>query len=121
MLDEGYGSPENFSQVIKGARGQKYRTKRDADEDKRASMTMNECEGSSHTPLYGISRGFAETSWSTCQNICRVREEYVLCTRKIGKRLWVAFPWVGVIIEERSKCSWGTVDNYSNIQKQTFL
>ena len=56
MLDEGYGSPENVFQVIKGARGQKYRTKRDADEDKRASMTINERKGSSHTPLYGISR-----------------------------------------------------------------
>ena len=107
--------------MTKGARGQKYRMKRDADEDKRASMTMNKREGSSHTPLYSISRGFAETSRSMCRNICRVRVDYVLSTRKIGKRLWVAFPWVGVMIEERSKCSWGTVDNYSNIQKQTFL
>ena len=96
MLDEGYGSPENFSQVIKGARGQKYRTKRDADEDKRASMTMNECEGSSHTPLYGISRGFSETSRSTCRNICRVYAEYVLSTRKMGRRLWSPLPWGGL-------------------------
>ena len=69
MLGKGYGSPENVFQVTKGARGHKHRTKRDADDDKRASMTMNEREGSSHTPLYGISRVFAET----CRNI----EEYV--------------------------------------------
>ena len=62
-----------FSRFSKGARGQKNCTKIDADEDKRASMKMNKGEGSSHKPLYGISRGFAETSRSTCRNICRVR------------------------------------------------
>ena len=66
MLGEGYGSPENVFKVTKGARWQKNRTKRDANDDKRESMTMNEGEGSSHTPLYGISRGFDETSRSTC-------------------------------------------------------
>ena len=65
MLGEGCGSPENVFQVTKGAHGQKNCTKRDADYDKRASMTMNEREGSSHTPLYGISHGFAETLRST--------------------------------------------------------
>ena len=69
MLGKGYGSPENVFQVTKGACGQKNCTKRDADDDKRASMTMNERKGSSHIPLYDISRGFAET----CRNI----EEYV--------------------------------------------
>ena len=34
MLGGGYGSPENVFQVTKGARGQKNRTKRDADDDK---------------------------------------------------------------------------------------
>ena len=61
MLGEGCGSPENVFQVTKVARGQKNRTKRDADDNKRASMTMNECEGSSHIPLYGISSVFPET------------------------------------------------------------
>ena len=69
MLGEGYGSPENVFQVTKCARGQKNRTKRDVNDDKRALMTMNEREGSCHIPLYDISRGFAET----CRNI----EEYV--------------------------------------------
>ena len=54
MLGEGDGSPGNVHKVdkmlTKVSRGQKNRTKRDADEDKRASMTMNEGEGSSHTP-----------------------------------------------------------------------
>ena len=70
MLGEGYGSPEKIP-GDKVARGQKNRTKRDADDDKRASMTMNERKGSSHIPLYDISRGFAETSRSTCRNIWR--------------------------------------------------
>ena len=73
MLGEGYGSPENVSRFSKGACGQKNRTKRDADDNKRASMTMNKGKGISHTPIYAISRGFAETSRSTCQNICRHR------------------------------------------------
>ena len=73
--------------------GKKHCTKRDADDDKQTSMTMNEREGSFQMPLYGISRGFAETSRSTCQNICRVRAEYVLSTRKMGTRLWAPFPW----------------------------
>ena len=85
MLGEGYGSQKKNSQVTKGARGQNNRTKRDADDDKRASMTMNERELISHTPLYGISRGFAETSRSACRNICRVRAKYVLSTRKMGR------------------------------------
>ena len=110
-----------FTWFSKGSRGQKNRTKRDADDNKRASMTMNEGEGSSHTPFYGISRGFAETSMSMCRNICRVRAEYVLSTRKMGTIIWAPSPWEGVIIEERSKCSWGIVDNYSKIQKQSFL
>ena len=73
MLVEGYGSPENVSRFSKGARGQRNRTKRDADDDKRVSITMNEGKGSSHTPLYGISRGFAKTSRGACRNICRHR------------------------------------------------
>ena len=80
-------------------------------------MTMNEREGSSHTPLYGISRGFAEILRSTCQNICRVRAEYVLSTRKMGTRLWAPFPCGGVIIEERTECSWDVIENNSKNQK----
>ena len=96
MLGEEYGSPENVFQVTKGARGQKNCTKKDADDDKQASITMNEGEESSHTPLYGISCGFAETSRSTCQNICRVHAQYVLSTRKMGTRLWAPFPQGGL-------------------------
>ena len=73
MLGEGYGSPENVLQVLKRCSWAKKITKRDADDDKRALMTMNEGEGIYHTPLHGISRGFAETSRSTCRNICRHR------------------------------------------------
>ena len=113
MLGKGYSSPENFSRFSKGARWQKICTKRDADDNKRVSMTMNEGKGSSHTPLYGISRGFAETPRSTCQNICRVRAEYVQSTRKMGTWLWAPL--------ERSKRSWYIIENYSKIQKQSFL
>ena len=73
-------------------------------------MTINERKGSSHTPLYGISRGFAKTSRSTCRNICRhrgvraetcrVRTEYALSTRKMGTRIWGPSPWMGVLIDE---------------------
>ena len=84
-----------FSRFSKGARGPNKFTKRDADDDTRVSMTMNEGEVSSHTPLYGISRGFAETLRSTCQNICSVHAEYVLSTRKMGTRIWALFPWGG--------------------------
>ena len=77
----------------------KKRTKRDADNDKRASMTMNEGEQSSHIPLYGTSRGFAETSRTTCQNICRVRAEYVLSTHKIVTRLWAPFPIMSIVTD----------------------
>ena len=73
MLGEGYGSPENVFQVTKSPCEKKKRTKRDADNVKRASMTMNEGERSSHIPLYGTSLGFSETFISMCQNICRVR------------------------------------------------
>ena len=55
MLGKGYGSQKENSQVTKGARGQKNCTKRDADDNKRASMTMNEGKGSSHTPLIHLS------------------------------------------------------------------
>ena len=65
MLGEGYGSPGNVQKVYKTltkfSRRQKNCTKRDADDDKRASMTMNEGERSSQAHMYGISRGFAET------------------------------------------------------------
>ena len=81
---------EMFTLFSKISRGQKNRTKRDADDNKRASMTMNKGEVSSHTPLYGISRGFAETSRSTCRNIWRHRgvrseiyEGYVQSTRSV--------------------------------------
>ena len=49
-----------FTWFSNGERGQKNRTKIDDDDDKRASMTMNKGEGSSRTPLYGISRGFTK-------------------------------------------------------------
>ena len=65
------------------------------DDDKRASMTINEREQSSHTPLYGISAvscGFAQTSKSTCQNIFRVSAKYVQSTCKKCSRLWHPFP-----------------------------
>ena len=45
----------------KHSQGQTNRTKRDADDDKQASMTMNEEESSSDAHMYRISRGFAET------------------------------------------------------------
>ena len=65
MLGKGYGSPGNVhfvdKMLTKCSRGQKNRTKRDVDDNKRALMTINEGEGSSHAPLYGISRGFSET------------------------------------------------------------
>ena len=61
MLGKGHSSPKNVFKVTKGACGQKKCTKRDTDDDKRASMTMNEDEGSSHILLYGISQGLAET------------------------------------------------------------
>ena len=65
MLGAGDCSPGKihkvFRMLTKCSRGQKNCTKRDADDDKRASMMMNEGEGSSHAPLYGISHGFAET------------------------------------------------------------
>ena len=65
MLGEGDGSPGKIHQVFRMltrfSRGQKNLTKRDADDDKRASMMMNEGETSSHAHLYGISHGFAET------------------------------------------------------------
>ena len=100
MLGKGFVSPENVFQVKKGARGHKKCTKRDSDNVKRASMTMNEGERSSHIPLYGTSRGFSETSRSMCRNICRVCAEYVLSTRKMGTRLWDPFPWGGGVIME---------------------
>ena len=90
-----------FTLWTKCSRGQKNRTKRDADDAKRVSITMNKGKGSSHTPLYGISRKFAETWRITCQNICRVRAESVLSTRKMWTRLWAPFPCGGVIIEEQ--------------------
>ena len=46
---------EMFTLFSKRERGQKNRTKRDADDDKQALMTMNEGEGSSHTPLIHLS------------------------------------------------------------------
>ena len=59
---------------------QKNRMKIDADDDKRASMTMIEGEGSSHTTLYSISHGFAE--------ICGVRAEtYVEIKEYIPKHM----------------------------------
>ena len=55
MLGAGGGSPGNvhkvFGMLTKFSWGQKNRTKRDADDDKRASMTMNEGETSSHACL----------------------------------------------------------------------
>ena len=84
-----------FSRWKKVLVGIKKWTKRDADNDKRASMTMNEGEQSSHIPLYGTSLGFSETFRSTWRNICRVRAEYVLSMRKMGTRLWASFPWGG--------------------------
>ena len=65
MLGEGDGSPGKIHKVYKMltkfSRGQKNRTKRDANDDKRASMTMNEGKTSSHAHLYDISRGFSKT------------------------------------------------------------
>ena len=65
MLGEGDCSPGKihkvFRMLTKFSQGQKNRTKRDADDDKRASMMMNEGETSSHAHMYGISRGFSET------------------------------------------------------------
>ena len=65
MLGEGDCSPENIHKVYrmltKFSWWQNNRTKRDADDDKRASMTMNEGETSFHAHLYGISHGFAKT------------------------------------------------------------
>ena len=52
---------QSFQNVDKVFSGAKNRTKRDANDNKRSSMTINEGERSSHTHLYGISRGFAET------------------------------------------------------------
>ena len=95
MLGEGVWFTRKCFPGEKGARGQKKCMKRDADNVKWASMTMNEVERSSHIPLYGTSLGFFETSRSTCRNICRVRAEYVLSTRKMGTRLWDPFPWGG--------------------------
>ena len=87
MLWEGDGSPGNGHKVdkmlTKVFRGQKNRTKRDANDDKRASMTMNEGETSSHAPLYGISRGFVETRQVRAktyvgyvQSTCRAQSRY---------------------------------------------
>ena len=84
----------------KCSRGQKNRTKRDVDDNKRALMKINEGEGSSHAPLYGISRIFAENMRSMCRNICRVCAEYAISTRKMGTGIWAPSPWMGVIIEE---------------------
>ena len=59
MLGEGDGSPGNvhkfYKMLTKISQEQKNRTKRDADDDKRASMTMNEREGSSHRLLIHLS------------------------------------------------------------------
>ena len=78
MLGKGYGSPGNVHKVdkmlTKCSRGQKI---------ERKEMTMNEGEGSSHAPLYGISRGFSET-WGVraeiyvgyVQSTCRVQVQY---------------------------------------------
>ena len=51
-------SLQNVDKIFSGA---KKSHERDADDNKRASMTMNEGERSSHAHLYGISRRFAET------------------------------------------------------------
>ena len=37
-----------------------------------------------------------ETSRSMCQNICRVRAEYALSTRKMGTRIWAPTPGWGL-------------------------
>ena len=67
----------------------------------------------SHTSLRHISQicgnndeyvpKHMKTLRSTCQNINRVRVEYILSTRKMGTRLWAPSPWGGVIIEELPK------------------
>ena len=58
---------QSFQNVDKIFSGAKNRTKRDANDDKRASMTMNEGERSSHAHLYGISRGFSTRRSSDLQ------------------------------------------------------
>ena len=91
------------------------------DDNKRASMTINERERSSHTPLYGISpvsRGFAQPLKSTCRNIFRVRAKYVQRMLEVMGPIPLGG---GVIIEERSECSWYIIEKYSKIQKQSFL
>ena len=87
MLEEGDCSPGKihkvFRMLTKFSRKQKNRMKRDADDNKRASMTMNESEKISHAHLYGISRVFAETLgvraktyvWYL-QSTCGVRARY---------------------------------------------
>ena len=74
---------QSFQNVDKIFSGAKNCTKRDADDDERASMTMNEGETSSYAHLYGISLGFSET-WAVraetyvgyVQSTCRVQARY---------------------------------------------
>ena len=75
-----------FRMLTRFSRGQKNCTKRDDDDNKRASMTMNEDELGgekfSRTSLWHVSQIFRNMS-STCQNICRVRAEYVRSPRSV--------------------------------------
>ena len=81
---------EIFTLFSKCSRGQKNRTKRDADDNKRASMTMNKGKGSSHVPLYGISRGFAETRGVRAETyvgyVQSPRSVRAKCEREYGPR-----------------------------------
>ena len=127
MLEAGDCSPGKIHKVYrmlkKFSRGQKNRTKRDADDDKRASVTMNEGERSSHAHLYGISRGFAET-WGVraetyvgyVQSTCGVRGRYAQNENEVMGPVNLE----GVFIEERSKCFWCIIENYSKIQNIRF-
>ena len=72
MLAKGDGSPkkkhpeeQNMIEVKKIAKKEMPMT---IDEDKRASMTINEGEGSSHTPLYSISQGWEKPDFFSWRN-----------------------------------------------------
>ena len=82
MLAEGDVSPkkhpeeQNMHEVKKIAKKEMPMT---IDDNKRASMTINEREGISHTPLYGISpvsHGFAQTSKSMCKVCAKFARGY---------------------------------------------
>ena len=121
MLGAGDCSPGKIHKVYrmlkKFSRGQKNCTKRDADDDKRASMTMNEGERSSHAHLYSISRGFAETYVGYVQSTCGVQGRYAQNEYEVMGPVNLEH----IFIEEHSKCFWYIIENYSKIEKHSFL